>query len=620
MFKRANKIKKNNNTIPAIDINDAINISEKLSKIEKGATISEEDLKLFQQSAQLIELLVSLHGVWSKSKKRITNLLKIVFGNRSEKLKDLKRDFLPIDQKDSNKIDGIEENLVVGENNGESNPGCGKNPKPDENKKRRNGGGGKNSADDYTKAVEIECKLDHDKLPGKICPVCNKSKLFEIDQKKIVRLMGNAPIYAYKFIQQQTRCICGAIFTAEVGNEFKEIYNGEKYSPSALAAIIIIKYLMGTSFGKLEKIQKMSGTPLPATTQINKIKIMALPMIKSIVAVLRTLAANAHTLAYDDTRIKTLEKRKNKNGEDTHIGHGTAVIAGGFDDQDNKIVIFDFDVNKHAGIVVCDMLAERKRASLPLLISDGLQAYDESKKHGIDINCNIHARRKVVEEDPKRKTYIGYTVLECYKAIYVNDSFCKNNGLNDIERMQYHKENSFDHFKKIKIIFQIIIGKDISTIIRQNLKIPDFLGEEEPNSDLYKMAKYFLDRLLPLTRVMEIPSVPLDTNDVERVIKCIILLRKNSLFFHNHFSAYYSGEILTLLETAHQAEVNVFEYMDYLLSNKEKVIKDSKNYLPWLFNKRDEEKDQYWKNLDQLMRSPSNFSEFSTAENSHSSA
>jgi hypothetical protein len=274
----------------------------------------------------------------------------------------------------------------------------------------------------------------------------------------------------------------------------------------------------------------------------------------------------------------------------------------------------------HAGDVVCDMLAERKRESLPLLISDGLQAYDVSKKNGIDVNCNVHARRKVVEEDPDRKTYIGYTVLECYKGIYANDAFCKINGLNDIERMLYHKKNSYDHFEKIKIIFEITIGKNIPFETRQRFEIQDFLGEEESNGDLYRVAKYFLDRFLQLTRVMNFPGVPLDTNEVERIIKCIILLRKNSLFFHNHFSARYSAEILTLLETANHSQVNVFEYMDYLLSNKEQVIKNPKNYLPWIFNKSDEEKNQYWDDFDQLMKSPSNFSESTTVENFHSSA
>ena len=282
--------------------------------------------------------------------------------------------------------------------------------------------------------------------------------------------------------------------------------------------------------------------------------------------------------------------------------------------------LFDFDVNKHAGEVICELLAERERDSLPLLVSDGLPAYDKCKENGVDINCNVHARRKVVEEDPKRETYVGYTVLECYKDIYANDSHCKKNNLSDLERMNYHQDNSRDHFEKIKAIFDIIIGREISQKTRQKFEIPEYLVMEEPNSDLYKTSEYYLDRYRPLTQVLNIPGVPLDTNYVERIVKSIILLRKNSLFFHNHFSAKYSGDILSLLETANASQVNVFDYMDFLLSNKSEVIKNPHNYLPWIYKKSSEEKKKYWQAVEQIKKCPASYPVSSAVEDLHSSA
>ena len=638
MFNRAEKKKKAKSDIPSIDINNAIKISDRLGQIDKNTTLTDDDIQILRQGAQLIQLLVTIYGMWKKSKKRIGNLLKMVFGNRSEKLKDLGKNDPPSgtdgtfgdvpessgpgttsppssndnNESPNNSNPTSNDSIALDQNGGDNND--------DKEKKKRKGGGGKNAADDYTAAAEIECKLDDDKMPGKICPECNENKLFEVDPKKVIRLVGNAPVTAFKFILQQTRCVCGAFFTADVGDEFREIYNEDKYSPSALAAIMIIKYLMGSTFGKLEKIQAMAGVPLPASTQMNKIKIMGLPVIQSVMSVCKILAANAKALAFDDTRIRTLEKRETKKGEKTHNGHGTAVIADGFDNDENQVILFDFDVNKHAGEVICELLSKRDRDSLPLLISDGLPAYDKCKENGVDVNCNVHARRKVVEEDPKRETYVGYAVLECYKEIYTNDRYAKDNGLTELERMQYHQENSRDHFEKIKAVFDIIVGVDISIKIRHKFEIPDYLTFDEPNSDLYKTAEYFLDRYGPLTQVLNIPGVPLDTNHVERIIKSIILLRKNSLFFHNHFSARYSADILSLLETANHSQVNVFDYMDFLLSNKEKVMANPHNYLPWIYNKSDEEKQQYWADFEELKKSPSSYPEFSTAVDLHSSA
>ena len=383
---------------------------------------------------------------------------------------------------------------------------------------------------------------------------------------------------------------------------------------------MIFKYLMGVSFGTLSSIQQMSGIPLPASTQANKIKNNALPVIKGVVAELMKLAANATALGFDDTVIRTLEKRLTKKGTKSHHGHGTAIIANGIDHLDNEIVLFDFDTSKHAGDVVCDVLAKRDRNALPLLISDGLKAYNECKKSGVDVNCNTHARRKVVEEDPDRKSYLGQAVLDCYSEIYKNDKYCKENNLSPSDRMNYHIKQSSFYFEKIKTIFEIIIGMSINSEVRSSYDIPKYLVADEPNGDIYNLANYFLKRYRPLTMVLEIPGVPLDTNYVERMIKVIIRIRKNSLFFNNLSSAKYSGEILSLLETAVQNDINVFNYINWLLVNKKDAMKNPKNYLPWLFKKSKLEVKKYWLENDKFKKSPSSFFEFSLDESYHSSA
>ena len=87
MEKKKEKIK-----VIELDINEALSIEKRLKSISAGDVlkVSEEDEKIFQMAAQLINTLTSIHGMWSTSKKKINRLLKMVFGNRSEKLKDLK--------------------------------------------------------------------------------------------------------------------------------------------------------------------------------------------------------------------------------------------------------------------------------------------------------------------------------------------------------------------------------------------------------------------------------------------------------------------------------------------------------------------------------------------------
>lgn len=216
------KNQKNKDSIESIDINDAISVSEKLSKMTEGSLLTKEDVNLLKQAVKLINLLVTIYGMWKKSKKRISSLLKMLFGKRSEKLKDLgngksgtgstagsgrqdtsgQGEGTGSGQDQNNSAEDAEQSQSGG-NDGQGNQADENNSGNDDDKKR-NGGGGKNSADDYTAAVEIECKLDDDKLPGKICPECNDNKLYEIDPKKVIRLVGNAPVTAFKFILQQS--------------------------------------------------------------------------------------------------------------------------------------------------------------------------------------------------------------------------------------------------------------------------------------------------------------------------------------------------------------------------------------------------------------------------------
>ncbi len=601
--------------IEDLNIEDAINLKEKLEKMAAGEDIIISKAAA-KQAADLIGTLLTLHAMWTKSKKKINRLLKTIFGNRSERLKDLPK--ITTDNDDNSEYSDTQNTDIDYSKKNDGNEDTDNNK--DGSKKNRKGGGGKNSADDYESAAEITCSLDHDKLPGKICPECGKNKLYEIEPKKVIRLVGNAPVTAFVFILQQVRCLCGAVFTADVGDEFRDIYNEDKYSPSALAAMMIYKYLMGVSFGTLSTIQKMSGVPLPASTQANKIKNSALPAVQAVVGVLKELAANANALGFDDTVIKTIKERLTKKGEKTHRGHGTAIIANDFDNEGSEIVLFDFDSSKHAGDVVCEVLLNRKRESLPLLISDGLNSYDECKKEGIDINCNAHARRKVVEDDPRRETFVGQAVLDCFSEIYKNDSHCKINNLTPKERMNYHNEFSTFYFEKIRAVFNIISGIEDGSVIREIYDIPAYVTEDEPNGDVRSVADYFLKRYDSLTRVTNLPGVPLDTNYVERMIKVIIRIRKNSLFFNNVSSACYSGEILSLLETAVQNEVNVFDYMKFLLANKKEVIRLPRNYLPWNYKLSNREKKSYWKSYEKLIKSPSSSFEPLAEEYFHSSA
>lgn len=76
-------------------------------------------------------------------------------------------------------------------------------------------------------------------------------------------------------------------------------------------------------------------------------------------------------------------------------------------------------------------------------------------------------------------------------------------------------------------------------------------------------------------------DTPLDTNVVERALKLVIQIRKSAMFYKTAHSARIASYIQTALYSAAQNEINPYEYMVAILSNKDAVIKNPAHWLPW---------------------------------------
>jgi len=485
-----------------------------------------------------------------------------------------------------------------GENGNGSNPPIGqpsqgKTPSPleqtgmeqpsKEDKKKRRGGGGRNGHESYTGATEIHCPLCPENRPGEICPSCGRHKLYSLPALATIRLIGSAPVQALKFLLDRAGCICGAIFTGQVPEPYQELHQGPKVSPSALSAIIHQKYDLGGSFGSLDELQKNVGVPLPATTQANKIKENMGP-IRAVYGCLEKQGANMDLIGMDDTKIRILEGRITREGKKSINGHGSVYVCNNVDDK-KTIVLYRLDFN-HAGKYLLNLL-ELREPGLPLLnvLCDGLLSYESSMKKGVKgHNCNIHGRRPFFLDDPEGKDFFCSSIISCYQIIYKNEKFCRENHLSSKDRQEYHAQNSRAALKTIIRICLFITSSPNSPSLgrlRDQLNIPHYLIPSEPNSDMYKNARYILDRWKKLTNFTRIPGIPIDTNYIERKIKAIIEIRLKGLFFKTLESALAAGIILSVLETAKENGANSFDYFRFLLEHPDEVEKAPEYFLPW---------------------------------------
>ena len=64
-----------------------------------------------------------------------------------------------------------------------------------------------------------------------------------------------------------------------------------------------------------------------------------------------------------------------------------------------------------------------------------------------------------------------------------------------------------------------------------------------------------------------------------------ILSRKNSLFYKTLKVAEVGGTLMSVIRTAAEAGINPVEYLTALLENKDQVVKEPQNWLPWCYAK-----------------------------------
>lgn len=504
-----------------------------LKRVETGS-LQQGDYEIIKAMVETIHLLSQSVDQKATS---IRRLLRMLFGDRTEKLKDV------IKNKDeSDKVSG--------------------------NRTDRSGkpkGHGRNGAADYTGAKQI--KVPHATLKiGDNCPGCLKGKLYEMKVPKlIVRVTGKAPLQASVYQMQKLRCnLCGEIFTAKTPEGIGE----EKYDAASGAMIALLKYGSGLPFNRIEQLQGSLGVPLPASTQweiADAVANKAVPVYDELIR----QAAQGDVLYNDDTGNKILsliKEQMEKDDDSSRKGMFTSAILSSVEGR--KIALF-FTGRNHAGENLADVLAKRKSGlDPPIQMCDALSRNLPKELKTILANCLVHGRRNFVDllaSFPEQCRY----VIKILGKVYKNDQVTKDQKLSPEERLLYHQTHS----------------KPLMDELEEWLRVQFEEKKVEPNSALGKAISYMQNHWKPLTLFLKVPNAPLDNNLCEQVLKRAILHRKNALFFKTQRGAYVGDLFMSLIHTCSLAKVNPFDYLTALQVHASQVRKNPRNWMPWNYEK-----------------------------------
>ncbi|MFQ5917273.1 MAG: IS66 family transposase [Candidatus Binatia bacterium] len=488
----------------------------------------------------LINYFALEHAMAEKSR-TIMRLMKLVFGYRTEKSKD----------------------ILKGSKSDENSPRKGDRDSTQSEKKKPKGHG-RNGASAYCGAEKVFVPHPCHKA-GDQCPFCPKGKLYPFyEPSMVVRIVGRAPLDASVYELEKLRCnLCGELFTAQKPQEAGE----NKYDETAGAMVSLLKYGGGVPFYRIEKLQQSLGVPLPASTQWDIVERTA-DKIHPVYQELLRQAAQGEIIHNDDTTMKILANQKEpKPDEQSPSGKGgftTGVLSV---TEERRMALF-FTGQKHAGENMAELLRQRASGlSPPIQMCDALSRNMPKEFKTILAHCLSHARRNFVELLSSFPDECQY-VIETLATIYHHDKLAKNQNLSAEQRLHFHQRKSGPIMEELKEWLEKQLNEKMV----------------EPNSSMGKAINYMLKHWGPLTLFLRVPGAPLDNNLCEQVLKRAILHRKNSLFFKTEHGAYIGDLFMSLIHTCTLNRVNPFHYLTTLQKHSSELFKNPKRWLPWNYH------------------------------------
>ncbi len=183
--------------------------------------------------------------------------------------------------------------------------------------------------------------------------------------------------------------------------------------------------------------------------------------------------------------------------------------------------------------------------------------------------CNSHARRQFVDIINHFPDEVEH-ILDRYGEIWYHDKHCTTEKLSQANRLLYHRQHSLPVMEEIKSWGQTHLDQ----------------GTVEENSGLGCAIAYFIKHYEGLSCFCQIEGAKIDNNRVESVIKIVVRDRKNSMFRKTELGATIGDVITSMIATASEAGINVFEYFITLQRDKLKVKANPENYLPWNYQEK----------------------------------
>ena len=415
--------------------------------------------------------------------------------------------------------------------------------------------------DDHNLPVEI---VEHD-VENKDCPKCDNEMTnigYEVRKELCIR-----PAKMYIKEHRYFKYVCKSceannlnttIVIADKGNV---PFPNTMASSSLVAQIIVDKYAKAVPLYRQEQFYNQNNINLSRQDMANYM-FKASELLKPLYECFKKIMISNDIIHADETSLKVIHK-------DGKISTGKSymwIYTTGR--SDSLIYLYEY-CKTRSGDYPYKFLSDFKS----YLLTDGYQGYNKivnSNSNITQVCCFAHARRKFTDfiKITNNKNSTIYKIA--------------NEGLSFIDRL-FHFEHIYDKNKydynqiyEARLRDQKPILDDFHKWLSEyNLKIT-------PKSKLGEAIRYTLDYWDELCNYLKDGRLELTNNRAERAVKPFVTGRKNWLFSNTEKGAETSAILYSIVQTALYNNMNVYDYIDYLLS----VISNTNmnqlsDLLPW---------------------------------------
>ena len=402
--------------------------------------------------------------------------------------------------------------------------------------------GGKRKLPDYLPVEEHIYELSESERECKYCgkthPVIGEERTEELDIipmqiKKVVHIAKKyGPCSCDEFLHSGDKEIIKA-------EKPKRIIPYSFVSPGLLAYVIDMKYNYALPFYRLSKKFEAIETDISRATLCNW-SMLASEKCEALYAAMREYIKCGKVIQMDETTVQVLHEE----GKAAETKSFMWVMRGGV--TNGKLTLFNYSPTRNSTVPL-----ELLKGFKGFLQTDGYEGYSKAvTEYGLThVGCLAHIRRKffdALKADKKSKT--AAHALKLIARIYL------------IEKKLRDENLLPDKF----------IKKRKDEVVPVLTEFKKWLDEKQvyltPKTDSGKAVNYAIGQWDNFSNYLDSAELTPDNNIIENAIRPFVIGRKNWLFSNTPRGAKSSALLYSLVESAKDNNLNVYNYLRYIFT------------------------------------------------------